>query len=117
MNLAEKLSILFSGLFLLSGMLTGVWKYAAIMRSAEHKAPVYVDIAHRASFFYSFASLVIAAFAKFSPFVPLLTLIFAAFPLLFFLLSVIGYIREGFLNRTEICSQNGHLLPQLLCIC
>ena len=30
------------------------------MLSAEHRAPVYIDIAHRAAFLYSFAALVIA---------------------------------------------------------
>jgi len=62
---ASKVALLFSGLFLLNGMVTGVWKYAKIMASPEHTAPVYVDIAHRTSFFYSFASLVIAASSKY----------------------------------------------------
>lgn len=101
MSLAVKISLLFSGLFLLSGMLTGVWKYAKIMSSPEHRAPVYVDIAHRASFFYSFASLVIAKLLEFSPFPPNIQVLIAAFPLAYFVLTVIGYIKEGYLNRTE----------------
>jgi hypothetical protein len=68
MPLSVKISLLVSGLFLLNGMVTGVWKYSKIMSSPEHKAPVYVDIVHRTSFFYSFASLVIAALINFSPF-------------------------------------------------
>jgi len=39
-------------------MLIGVVKYRRMMESAEHQAPVYIDIAHRAAFFYSFAALV-----------------------------------------------------------
>ncbi len=101
MVLAIKIALLFSGLFLLSGMLTGVWKYAKIMSSAEYKAPVYVDIAHRASFFYSFACLVIAKLTEFSPFSPNLQLLIVAFPLAYFALTVTGYIKEGFVNRTE----------------
>lgn len=101
MNLAIKISLLFSGLFLLSGMLTGIWKYAKIMDSPEHIAPVYVDIAHRASFFYSFASLVIAKLIEFSPFSPNVQILIVGFPLAYFLITVIGYIKEGFLNRTE----------------
>lgn len=101
MNLAVKIALLASGLFLLSGMLTGVWKYAKIMSSPEHKAPVYVDIAHRASFFYSFASLVIAKLLEFSPFSPNVQILIVAFPLAYFVLTVIGYIKEGFFNRTE----------------
>lgn len=93
--------MLFSGLFLLTGMLTGVWKYAKIMASPEHKAPAYVDIAHRASLLYSFASLVIAKLVEFSPFGQTMQVVIVAFPLLYFALTVIGYIKEGYLNRTD----------------
>jgi hypothetical protein len=101
MALSIKIALLASGLFLLSGLLTGVWKYAKTMQSPEHRAPVYVDIAHRASFFYSFASLVIAKLMEFSPFNQTWQTVIVAVPLLYFILAVIGYIREGFLNRTE----------------
>ena len=101
MNLSIKIALLASGLFLLSGMLTGVWKYAEIMRSPEHKAPVYVDIAHRASFFYSFASLVIAKLIEYSPFSDFQQTVIVSVPILYFISAVAGYIKEGFLNRTE----------------
>lgn len=101
MTLAVKISLFFSGLFLLNGMITGVWKYAKIMSSPEHRAPVYVDIAHRTSFFYSFASLVIAKLLEFSPFSSIWQIVIVAFPLAYFLLTVIGYMKEGVLNRTE----------------
>ena len=98
---AEKIALLFSGLFLLVGMMTGVWKYAKTMSSIEHRAPVYVDIAHRASFFYSFASLVIAALIFFSPFSRGWQVVIVLLPLAYFALTVIGYIKEGVLDRTE----------------
>lgn len=101
MGLSVKIALLASGLFLLSGMLTGVWKYAKIMRSPEHIAPVYVDIAHRASFFYSFASLVIAKLIEYSPFSNFQQIVIVGVPILYFILTVAGYIREGYLNRTE----------------
>jgi len=101
LNLAIKISLLFSGLFLLNGMLTGIWKYAKIMSSENHQAPVYVDIAHRTSFFYSFASLVIAKLIEFSPFSEFWQIVIVAAPLLYFAMTVIGYMKEGFLNRTE----------------
>ena len=100
-SLATKIALLASGLFLLSGMLTGVWKYAKIMSSLEHKAPAYVDIAHRASFFYSFASLVIAKLIEFSPFSQKWQTVIVAVPVLYFILTVIGYIKEGLIDRTE----------------
>ena len=101
MPLAVKISLLFSGLFLLSGMLTGVWKYAKIMSSPEHKAPVYVDIAHRTALLYSFASLVIAKLVEFSPFEAILQIVIVAIPLLYFALTVTGYIKEGLRDKTE----------------
>ena len=101
MTIAIKISLLVSGLFLLNGMLTGVWKYAKIMSSPEHRAPVYVDIAHRTSFFYSFASLVIANLIEFSPFNETWQIVIVAFPLGYFVLTLIGYMKEGFLDRTE----------------
>ncbi len=101
MPLAVKISLLVSGLFLLNGMITGVWKYAKIMSSPEHKAPVYVDIAHRTSFFYSFASLVIAALINFSPFDEFWQVVIVAVPLGYFVVTVIGYVKEGILNRTD----------------
>ena len=101
MTLSIKIALLASGLFLLSGMLTGVWKYAKIMSSIEHKAPAYVDIAHRASFFYSFASLVIAKLIEFSPFSQHWQTVIVAVPILYFILTVIGYIKEGLIDRTD----------------
>ena len=101
MSMASKIAVLFSGLFLLSGMLTGVWKYQRTMRSPEHRAPAYVDIAHRASFFYSFACLVIAALIQFSPFGSSLSLFIVLLPVAFFALTVAGYVSEGIRNRTD----------------
>ncbi len=82
-------------------MITGVWKYAKIMSSAEHVAPVYVDIAHRASFFYSFASLVIAKLIEYSPFPKPWQTVIVLFPLVYFAITVAGYIVTGFRNNTE----------------
>ena len=101
MLVAPKIAVLFSGLFLLSGMVTGVWKYSRIMSSPEHRAPTYVDIAHRASFFYSFACLVIAKLIEYSPFRADVQLYIVLIPIAFFVLTVIGYASEGFRNRTD----------------
>ncbi|MCB1024817.1 MAG: hypothetical protein KDB79_10525 [Acidobacteria bacterium] len=101
LNLAVKISLLLSGLFLLNGMITGVWKYSRIMSSPDHKAPVYVDIAHRASFFYSFASLVIAALINYSPFSRAWQVAVTVFPLAYFAITVAGYMKEGYLDRTD----------------
>ena len=46
---AENLAIIFAGIFFLNGLLTGVWKFNQISKSADGKAHPYVDIAHRSS--------------------------------------------------------------------
>lgn len=96
-----KLAILFSGLFLLIGMLTGVWKYATIMKSENAKSSMYVDIAHRNALLFSFACVVIAKLMEFSPFSPTTQMVITAIPLFYFSLTTINQIKEGFAGRTE----------------
>ena len=59
-NPAVALAVLAAGVFFLVGLLTGAWKYRAMMRSERAVAPTYVDVAHRASLLYSFAALLLA---------------------------------------------------------
>ena len=101
MSPAIKLSLLASGLFLLAGMLTGIMKYRRTMQSPDHRAPVYIDIAHRASLLYSFAALVIAKLLEYSPYSRRVQIIAAAFPLSFFAITIVGYFVFGMLNTTQ----------------
>ncbi len=101
MNLSVKISLAAAGLFLLTGMLLGIVKYRAIMRSGTHRAPVYVDIAHRASFLYSFAALVIAKLLEYSPYTATVQLGAALVPLAFFALTIMGYTMHGLKDDTD----------------
>jgi hypothetical protein len=101
MSLAIKLSLAASGAFLLAGMLLGVVKYRRIMTTAAHRAPTYVDIAHRAALLYSFAALVIARLLEFSPYSERVQLAAAGVPLLFFALTITGYATHGLRDDTE----------------
>ncbi|HEX8920571.1 MAG TPA: hypothetical protein VF766_03790 [Pyrinomonadaceae bacterium] len=101
MNPAIKISLAASGLFLLSGLLTGVVKYRRIMMSPEHRAPVYIDIAHRASFLYSFAALVIARLLEYSPYPQAVQTSAAAVPLAFFAITLMGYFAHGLRDQTD----------------
>jgi hypothetical protein len=98
---AVRLSLVAAGIFFSSGLLTGAWKYFHIARSANAQAPVYVDIAHRTSLFYSFAALLLAQFAALSAFSPQVNLWAAAVPLAFFAAAIAGYIVHGLLNDTD----------------
>src|SRR5690606_40265044 len=66
MSLAEKLCLSAAALFFITGLLTGVWKYACMARSPRAAAPRYVDIAHRSSLMYSFAAMLLGWFAGYS---------------------------------------------------
>ena len=101
MSLAVKISLLAAGLFLLTGMLIGIVKYRRIMTSAEHQAPVYIDIAHRAAFMYSFAALVIAQLVQYSPFSTTAQLVAVGVPLFYFAVTIAQYFRLGLRDETD----------------
>src|SRR5918911_4876129 len=101
MNLAVKLSLGAAGLFLLTGMLLGIVKYRRTMTSATHRAPVYIDIAHRAAFLYSFAALVISRLLEYSPYSQTVQLVAALVPLAFFAITILGYTMTGLRDDTE----------------
>jgi hypothetical protein len=98
---APRLARAASGLFLLAGLATGVWKYRRIMTSPDHRAPVYVDIAHRAALLYSFAALVMMKLVEFSPYSTPVQMGATAVPLLFFAAALASYVYHGFLDDTE----------------
>ena len=89
------------GIFFLTGLLTGVWKYYHIHKSSKAEAPVYVDIAHRASLMYSFATLILAEFVKLSPYSDAVNFWSAAAPIFFFAFAIVTYLIHGFLQDTE----------------
>ena len=101
MNLAIKITLAASGLFLFAGLLLGVLKYRGIMRSPEHCAPVYIDIAHRAALMYSFAALVMAELLKYSPYSETVQLLITGAPLLFFAIAIAQYTKLGLANQTD----------------
>ncbi len=101
MNLAIKITLAASGIFLFAGLLLGVLKYRGIMRSPEHCAPVYIDIAHRAALLYSFAALVMAELLKYSPYSLNVQLLITSAPLLFFAIAIAQYTLLGLENKTD----------------
>lgn len=100
-SLAVKISLAAAGFYLLAGMLIGVVKYRRTMQSAEHRAPVYIDIAHRAAFLYSFAALVIAKLLEHNAFTNATLLPATLAVLTFFSLTILGYLLTGLKNETE----------------
>lgn len=101
MILTVKIAVAAAGFYLLAGMLIGVVKYRQTMHSAEHRASTYVDIAHRAAFLYSFAALVIAKLLETNAFTETVLTPATLLVLLFFTLTISGYLVEGIRNRTD----------------
>lgn len=95
------LALLAAAGLLMTGLLTGLWKYLAIAMSPHSRAPYYVDIAHRSSLMYSFSALLVASLAALSPFSPTITWWATAGPLFFFASAVVTYMIHGWLNDTR----------------
>lgn len=110
MHLAEKLCLSGAFLFFMIGLLTGTWKYWHIARSDEARAPVYVDIAHRAALFYAFAALLLSRFAALSRFSNQVNVTAALASLIFFALAIASYIVHGFLQDTDNQLKRPHRL-------
>ncbi len=98
---AVSLAIAASGIFFLTGLLTGVWKYLAIMRSEKAEAPYYVNIAHRTSLLYAFAAQLLAVFAWLSTWDECTNFWATLFPLVFFSAAIFTYIVHGALRDTD----------------
>ena len=107
---AELFCLLAAGLFFMSGLLTGVWKYAAMRGSPEAQAPVYVDIAHRASLMYAFSAILLREFVPYSPLGPTGTLWAVAVPILFFASAIGVYLVHGLLRDTDNQLRRPHVL-------
>lgn len=107
---AETFCLLAAGIFFASGLLTGVWKYLATMRATEAQAPVYVDIAHRASLLYAFATMLLREFVPYSPVDAATTLWVVAAPILFFASAIAVYVLHGLLRDTDNQLRRPHVL-------
>jgi hypothetical protein len=101
LGLDTKITLLAAGLIFLLALVLGVWKYRQIMVSPEHRAHVYVDIAHRAALLYSFATLLIAAFVELSAWPAWVNLTAAMVLVFFFVVAILGYAGHGARRDTE----------------
>lgn len=100
LGIDTKVTLLAAGLIFLLALLLGVWKYQQIATSKDHKAHVYVDIAHRAALMYSFATMLVAVFVQLSGW-PTWVNMTAAMVMVYFFVTAIGsYMLHGALRDT-----------------
>ena len=93
--------LLAAGLIFLVALLLGVWKYRQMARSPQGLAHPYVDTAHRAALLYSFATLLIAAFAELSGWSEAVDMAAAGVLIFFFVGAIAGYAWTGWTARTD----------------
>lgn len=110
MSLAEKICLSAAFLFFMTGLLTGIWKYRHMAKSADASSPVYVDIAHRSSLLYSFAALLLAAFSGYSVWAEWINAAAAIAALAFFAFAIGTYVVHGLLQDTDNQLRRPHRL-------
>lgn len=101
LTLSVKLALTSAFIFFLVALLTGVWKYALMASSEKAQSRYYVDIAHRSSFLYAYAALLMAVFAYFSQLVEWLNVTAVLAQVIFYAAAIISYIYQGLLNKTN----------------
>jgi hypothetical protein len=101
MNVSMKIALFFSSLFFMTGLLTGAWKYRRIMKSSERTAPLYVSMAHRSSFTYSFAALLVSILLGQSPYPGWVNMAITLTLMAFFTFTMASYILNGLKGVSE----------------
>ncbi len=101
METAESVAIVSAGVFFLTGLLTGIWKYKQIMASENGRAHPYVDICHRASLMYAFAAMLLAKFVQVSQLPNIVELVAVSAVLIYFASAIFGYFIHGLLQDTS----------------
>lgn len=95
------IAIVLAGFMLLVGMATGTWKYIEMRHSPESRAPMYVDIAHRAALLYAFAIALLALLAALSPLPQSVEIAAIVVDSLFFFIATGTYIQLGIQRRAR----------------
>jgi hypothetical protein len=99
--LSVKISLTSSFVFFMLALCTGVWKYSLMSQSDKGQSRYYVDIAHRSSFLYAYAALLLAVFAYLSQFPEWLNTLAVVASVFFYLAAVLGYVYQGVINKTN----------------
>ena len=100
LNEATKIVLLFAAGMFLWALLLGTLKYGQILRSPDHRAHPYTDIAHRAALMYSFALLLISTFIQFGGWGSSVNLAAGSAMAAYFAFAVGGYTFHGLKKDT-----------------
>lgn len=101
MDLSLSVKIALTSAFFMLALITGVWKYRLMTQSEKGQSRYYVDIAHRSSFLYAYAALLLAVFSYLSQFSEWLNTLAVLGSVFFYLAAVLGYVYQGIINKTS----------------
>lgn len=101
MIITETICITACGLFFLTGLVTGVWKYAYIRQGPDFRAPRYVSVSHRTALMYSFACLVLLELTRRGSLPGIIEAGIVLALVSFFALAQGSYILHGLLRDTD----------------
>lgn len=110
MSSAVAAALMAAILFFLLGLLTGVWKYACIRRSATAEAPYYVSMVHRAALMYAFSAQLLAVLAYFSVWSLWVNMLAVLVSVSFFAAAIVSYLVHGILRDTDNQFKQPHQL-------
>lgn len=99
-----------AGGFFLVGLLSGAWKYLCIRASDDARAPLYVDLAHRAALLYAFAGVLLSRLCERNAWSNPVNLGACIVLQVFFAISVVGYVVHGALRDTDNQFRRPHRL-------
>ncbi len=94
------ITLLAAGLIFLLALGLGIWKYRQMVTNENRVAHPYVDIAHRASLLYAFATLLTAVFVELSAWPAWVNLTAAMVLVFYFMAAIVSYIVHGVLRDT-----------------
>ncbi|MBN9636834.1 MAG: hypothetical protein J0H22_16865 [Actinobacteria bacterium] len=97
---ATAVTLFAAGLIFLLALILGIWKYRQMAVGPDHLAHPYVDIAHRAALMYSFSTLLVAVFVRFSAWPAWVNLTAAMVLVFFFVIAIAAYIQHGLRRDT-----------------
>ena len=97
----ERLCVLCAGIFFMTALLSGIWKWRCMANSKIGATPRYVDLSHRTSLLYTFAALTLGKFSTLNRLSEDTNLRAVTAPLLYFGLSIAMYVVHGILGDTD----------------
>lgn len=101
MDPSQRIALTGAGVFFLIGLLSGIWKYLAMLSSENGTAHEYINVLHQASLMYGLAGIVIWKFAALSVHAEIWNITGVLGLNIFFGLAIFTYLVHAVLKDTD----------------